>query len=86
MVDRKPIVGITAGDPAGIGPEVVIKALSDAAIREICRPVIIGDRANLEWTIDELGLKVNRAADQKSSKEIGRADRGSIQRPVRIGR
>lgn len=57
MGDRKPIIGITAGDPAGIGPEVVIKALSDASIREICRPVIIGDRVNLQWTIDQLKLE-----------------------------
>jgi 4-hydroxythreonine-4-phosphate dehydrogenase len=56
MVDRKPIIGITAGDPAGIGPEVVIKGLLDPSIRDVCRPVIIGDRANLEWTIDKLGL------------------------------
>jgi len=54
--EREPIIGITVGDPAGIGPEVVIKAVSDQAIREICRPVLIGDRKNLEWTSEQLGL------------------------------
>ncbi len=58
MSERKPIIGITVGDPAGIGPEIVIKAVSDPAIGDICRPVLIGDRANLEWTADELRLGV----------------------------
>jgi len=52
------MIGITVGDPAGIGPEIVIKAVSDPAISDICRPVLVGDRANLEWTADELGLAV----------------------------
>ena len=53
---RKPIVGITVGDPAGIGPEIVIKALADRSTAETCRPVLIGDRKNLEWTNDRLEL------------------------------
>ena len=53
---RKPVVGITVGDPAGIGPEIVIKALADRSIVETCRPVLIGDRSNLEWTNDRLDL------------------------------
>ena len=39
----KPLVGITMGDPLGIGPEVVVKALSDAALRGSARFVIYGD-------------------------------------------
>lgn len=38
-----PIVGITIGDIAGIGPEVVAKALKHPEIYEICRPMVIGD-------------------------------------------
>jgi 4-phospho-D-threonate 3-dehydrogenase / 4-phospho-D-erythronate 3-dehydrogenase len=34
---------ITAGDPCGIGPEIVVKALADAAIRSACRAAIVGD-------------------------------------------
>ena len=40
---KRPIIGITMGDPAGIGAEISIKALSDTAIYENCRPIIIGD-------------------------------------------
>jgi 4-phospho-D-threonate 3-dehydrogenase / 4-phospho-D-erythronate 3-dehydrogenase len=38
-----PVLGITMGDPAGIGPEVTAKALADAAVRKAARAVVIGD-------------------------------------------
>lgn len=42
---KRPIIGITMGDPAGIGPEIIVKALSGPEIYRICRPVVIGDAA-----------------------------------------
>jgi 4-hydroxythreonine-4-phosphate dehydrogenase len=39
----RPIIGITMGDAAGIGPEIIAKALSLREIYEVCRPVVIGD-------------------------------------------
>ena len=46
MSDReKPILGITMGDPAGSGPEIVVKSLALKEIYDICRPVVIGDKA-----------------------------------------
>jgi 4-phospho-D-threonate 3-dehydrogenase / 4-phospho-D-erythronate 3-dehydrogenase len=39
----KPVVAVTMGDPAGIGPEVVLKALADPATKEACHPLILGD-------------------------------------------
>lgn len=44
MKQQKPVIGITMGDPVGIGPEIVIKALSKASVFDICRPVVIGDK------------------------------------------
>ncbi len=44
----KPIVGITMGDPAGNGPEITVKALSDPALYERCRPLVVGDSKALE--------------------------------------
>lgn len=41
--EKKPIVGITMGDPASIGPEIAVKALLNPAIHAICRPVLVGD-------------------------------------------
>lgn len=42
-MSHKPIIGITMGDPASIGPEIAIKALLQKNIYEICRPILIGD-------------------------------------------
>jgi len=39
----KPKIGVTMGDAAGIGPEIIVKALSLREIYDICRPLVIGD-------------------------------------------
>ena len=36
------------GDPSGVGPEIVLKALQDAEVHRRCRPLVIGDRRILE--------------------------------------
>lgn len=41
MMDR-PLIGITMGDPAGIGPEIVLKALRNESLYNECRPLVIG--------------------------------------------
>ncbi|MGH3504850.1 MAG: 4-hydroxythreonine-4-phosphate dehydrogenase PdxA [Nocardioidaceae bacterium] len=43
-----PVVGITMGDAAGIGPEIIAKALRSSEVTKACRPVVIGDRSRLE--------------------------------------
>lgn len=55
MTDKRAILGITMGDPAGIGPEIAVKALSHSDVYEGCRPLIIGDAAVIAkaaWIID----------------------------------
>jgi 4-phospho-D-threonate 3-dehydrogenase / 4-phospho-D-erythronate 3-dehydrogenase len=42
MTQQLPLVGITLGDPVGVGPEVVAKALSSGALNDIARLVVIG--------------------------------------------
>jgi 4-phospho-D-threonate 3-dehydrogenase / 4-phospho-D-erythronate 3-dehydrogenase len=42
-----PIIGVTMGDGAGVGPEVIVKALLNEQVRSICRPVVIGDLQRL---------------------------------------
>ena len=44
---NRPIIGITIGDPSGIGPEIVIKALNKEEIYKICKPIVIGDKNTL---------------------------------------
>ncbi len=49
---RRPIVGITMGDPAGNGPEITVKALSDATVYDRCRPIVVGDSKMIEQAKD----------------------------------
>ena len=44
---ERPLIGITMGDPAGVGPEIIVKALADDSIYSICRPVVLGDQGSL---------------------------------------
>ncbi len=44
----KPIIGITMGDATGAGPEIIVKALEDKGVYDVCRPLIIGDRGIME--------------------------------------
>ena len=44
---KRPIIGVTMGDPAGIGPEISLKAASNPEILQISNPVIIGDYITL---------------------------------------
>lgn len=54
MVDKRKPVAITMGDAAGIGPEVIVKALGEQQIYDICRPVVIGDAGALTETVRSL--------------------------------
>jgi 4-hydroxythreonine-4-phosphate dehydrogenase len=53
---RRPRVGVTMGDPAGIGPEVVLKAVAEREVLEACAPVIVGDAQLLAHTARTLDL------------------------------
>ncbi len=52
---KKPLIAVTMGDPAGIGPEIILKALDDPRIKKACRLLIFGDRQVLESTARRLG-------------------------------
>lgn len=56
-MSHKPIVGITMGDPASIGPEIAIKALLQEKIYAICKPLLVGDAGVFNHIIDRLKFK-----------------------------
>jgi len=63
-----PRIAISIGDPAGIGPEITLKAALDPQVNKICRPLLVGDRGALEAHAAACGLALNlrsvaRAAD-----------------------
>ena len=66
MADNdKPAIAITMGDPCGIGPEVVVKALTDPRVYASCRPLVVGNVFAMERAVELTGspLSVNEAAD-----------------------
>lgn len=58
MTVDKPSIAITMGDPCGIGPEVVIKALSNPNVYDMCRPLVIGNIFAMNQAVDIAGLPI----------------------------
>lgn len=73
----RPLIAVPIGDPAGIGPEIVVKALNDSDVYEKCRPVLIGDKDVIKQAIGfcDLKLDINTITDAKDGKyEAGTLD------------
>lgn len=72
---RKKKLAITIGDPAGVGPEITLKALLDEEIRKVCRPLVIGDRIVIEEAVARMDIPVDvDALDILTTGEIRRPD------------
>ncbi|MDX1967697.1 MAG: 4-hydroxythreonine-4-phosphate dehydrogenase PdxA [Planctomycetaceae bacterium] len=52
----RPRIALTMGDPAGVGPEICLRALADPDLREVCVPVVFGDAAVLQRCGHQLGI------------------------------
>ena len=73
----KPIIGITMGDPASIGPEIAVKALSEKKVYDICKPLIVGDGHVIEKSLSLVDFEgdINRIqAVSQSRFEYGTID------------
>lgn len=74
---HRPIVGITMGDPVGIGPEIICMALNRPDICKHLRPVVIGDIAVLEKAADLQGMTISLSgidSPEQGTFEHGRID------------
>lgn len=60
-----PIIGITIGDPAGIGPEIVVRALAEDAVVRSVRSVVIGDTWVLQRAMEATGVRVEFGAQAR---------------------
>ena len=67
---EKPTIAIAIGDPAGIGPEISLKAARDPAVRQIARPVLVGDPGVIARHAQACGL----AADFLILDQLNGAD------------
>jgi 4-hydroxythreonine-4-phosphate dehydrogenase len=54
--NERPAIAITMGDPCGIGPEVVVKALADPQVYASCRPVVVGNVYAMQQAVKLTGL------------------------------
>jgi 4-hydroxythreonine-4-phosphate dehydrogenase len=73
----RPIIAITMGDAAGVGPEVVVKALAQAEVYTACRPIVVGDAARLRKAVGITGVALHvRTVDspESASYELGTID------------
>jgi 4-hydroxythreonine-4-phosphate dehydrogenase len=64
-----PLVGITMGDPVGVGPEIITKALADPRVLRCCRPVIYGDATRLMAGAATTGVRL-RIAETSSINQV----------------
>jgi 4-phospho-D-threonate 3-dehydrogenase / 4-phospho-D-erythronate 3-dehydrogenase len=65
---KQPILGVTMGDPAGVGPEIIARAAAEPAVRRESRPVVIGAASTIDAALELVGSPlamhtVGRVAD-----------------------
>lgn len=77
---HRPVIGITMGDPAGVGPEIIAAALADDTLYQDCRPLVLGDPAILRQAM--VAAPVEKARDV--SLNVVETPVGAIGRPGTI--
>ena len=71
----EPVIGITMGDPAGIGPEIVVKSLADPAVRRAGRFVVYGMHEQLCYAADACEIEPFWCRCQREKVNIDRPNR-----------
>jgi 4-hydroxy-L-threonine phosphate dehydrogenase PdxA len=84
----KPKVALATGDPAGIGPEISIKAARDPRVTAICQPVLFGDPQVMKLHGDVAGLAIVEVEQERPrlgaiAPEHGRAALAAAERAIR---
>src|SRR3712207_3639417 len=87
---KKPVIALTMGDPAGIGPEITVDTMLSQEVYDVCKPFVIGSIAILERAAKVRGvsIKFNKIQEPAEAKyelgtldviETGDYDTGAIQ-------
>ena len=74
----KPRIAITAGDPAGIGPEIAAKAAAAPEVRAVCEPVLYGPPEGVQFAPGVLSADAGRAAYDAICAAVGDAQAGVV--------
>ena len=69
---NRPLIAITMGDPCGIGPEIIVKALLSPETARVCVPLVIGDRSAMERAVSvcDSALKILEIATAEEARGI----------------
>jgi 4-hydroxythreonine-4-phosphate dehydrogenase len=78
MVTSRPRIAITAGDPAGIGPEIAAKAAADPRVQQVCEPVIYGPPPGARFPVGEVSAEAGRAAYEAICAAVRDAQAGKV--------
>jgi len=73
-----PTLALAAGDPAGIGPEIVAKAANDAAVRAVCEPVIFESKVDATVRPGEVSAAAGLSAYNTIVRAVDAARRGDV--------
>jgi 4-hydroxythreonine-4-phosphate dehydrogenase len=66
-----PLIGISMGDPAGVGPEIITKALIKPEIKSICQTVVLGDPGALRLSLKAGDtIFINEVADPRQARNL----------------
>jgi 4-hydroxythreonine-4-phosphate dehydrogenase len=73
--NRRPLIAITLGDPAGIGPEIIVGAWSETVVHEGCRPIVVGHpeilrRAVELWRTNVQVVEIESPAEAEPSADV----------------
>jgi len=75
---NKPKVAITAGDPAGIGPEISERAAADEVVLDVCEPVLFGPPSHQLFEPGALSADAGRAAYESIVRAVEAAKAGMV--------
>ena len=70
MKKKLPVLGLTMGDPAGIGPEICLRALHEPAMLKICTPVLFGDAGVLDRVAEMISRKGHNVFGKKTLRPL----------------
>lgn len=70
MTESRPILGITMGDPAGVGPEIAAKALAHKKVYEIAKPIIVGDAKVIAKAADIARVRIKVRAVSRVGESL----------------
>lgn len=70
MENKRPLIAVTIGDPAGVGPEIIVGTWGETIVHEWCRPVVIGQPEIIRRAVDlwQTGLSVVEVASPQEAE------------------